>query len=209
MLNIKLRDRTARDLVELGEKHDEVPAFRELVQVLSKALGPAGVSAGAITRPARSFAGVRQARAPRRRATATGGIRREVWLRSEGRCECGCRRRITWARMEMDHFLGRAKWPESAESCWALAKECHTAKTNNTPTSLRWLWLFLLHLQAHGYAHSATAKEVLGQIAAEKLLRRAETLSAMAQVTADARRDLEAESEARNLPAASTEVADG
>jgi 5-methylcytosine-specific restriction endonuclease McrA len=178
MLNIRLRDRTAKDLVALGEKHEEVPAFRELVQVLQGALGPVAGGAQGLRRTARSFAGVRQAREPRRQATPTGDVRREIWLRSEGRCECGCGRRITWATMEMDHFLGRAKWPESAESCWALARECHRAKTDKSPTALRWLWLFLLHLQAHGFGQSATASEVLGQLEGGRLIQKAEQLRA-------------------------------
>lgn len=180
-LTLKIRHRTARDLMAPLKEHDEVPAFRELLQVLERALGPEASDTEQHSRPERSFTGVRT-RAPRPRGTtATRTLREQIWLRSEGRCECGCRTRITWNGFELDHFLGRARAAESPENCWALATDCHRAKhggVGGDPNRVRWLWLFFLHLQAHGFGLSPTAERVGAELEAAELLEKAAAIRA-------------------------------
>lgn len=172
----KLRDQTAKALLAKGQELDHWPAFRELVQALEAERGPVPSEPRAEAAPRWS---VRDARARRpRKATPVGDVRLQVWQRSEGVCECGCRRRIRWETFEMDHFFGKARWPESPETCWALSKECHDDKHRADPTRLRWLYLFKAHLQAHGFGLSPTAEKVEGQIEGQELVERAQALKA-------------------------------
>lgn len=78
--------------------------------------------------------------------------------RARGVCECGCKRQLR-AR-EVDHFFGRAKAEESAETCWVLTPECHYAKTNNVPNADHWLLKFIAHCGRLDYAAAAARAQL-------------------------------------------------
>lgn len=72
-------------------------------------------------------------------------VRRDVFARANGRCECGCRRPIDFEYGRLDHFFGRAKAEETVVNCWALAPPCDDAKTRNSPSATHWLHKFVVH----------------------------------------------------------------
>ena len=102
-------------------------------------------------------------------------LRRAVFERSEGRCESPrCRRRIRWHTFDLDHFLGRGKAEQCPENTWALCNfhldgpACHQMKHAGRPSRAWWLEVFLEFLRAHGFGESDTAREVDGQLQAER-----------------------------------------
>lgn len=64
--------------------------------------------------------------------------------RAHGRCECGCGRALG-DYAELDHFFGRAKADENEFLCWILHRDCHHAKTNNSPSAAYWFARFIAH----------------------------------------------------------------
>jgi len=104
--------------------------------------------------PVRRSADTRRSRAVR--AQETGEIYRAVRARAAGHCEfctidLGRRDRTP----ELDHFWGRVKVAQSAESTWMLCRACHHEKTENRPTRVDWIRRFHLHVLRHGYAAEA------------------------------------------------------
>lgn len=176
LLRFKLNHRDAKDLLAKEAEQDHWPAFRNLVLALKDVIGDGPPAGG--KEPRRWSLRDRPPQA--RRPTETSQTRELVWQRAEGQCECGCLRRIRWNTLEMDHFLGRGKWPESPETCWALSRECHTAKHAGKPSRLRWLRLFLDHLEHHGFGESATAQKVRGEVEGQELVQKAHALRARA-----------------------------
>jgi hypothetical protein len=69
-------------------------------------------------------------------------------------CECGCERRLDvttfFRKPEMDHFYGRARAPQTPETCWLLTRVCHRLKTHNSPDRHAWDDLFRAHCERHG-----------------------------------------------------------
>lgn len=82
-------------------------------------------------------------------------IRRQVFERAAGRCECGCGRAITPDSGHLDHFFGRAKAPETVENCWALHPICDEAKTSNRPNATYWAVRFGTRMLNQGHVSSA------------------------------------------------------
>jgi hypothetical protein len=91
-------------------------------------------------------------------------VRAAVYARAGARCECGCERFMNGAKgrdlyavesRELDHMLGRAKAGWTVETCWALRRACHRAKTENRPGARSWLVKFIAHCQRYGYAAAA------------------------------------------------------
>ena len=91
-------------------------------------------------------------------------MREAVYARANGRCECGCNRRLNVSAdrnlfsdlsRELDHFFGKGKAPATVETCWVLSRACHRAKTENKPGAQTWLLRFIVHCQLHGYATAA------------------------------------------------------
>jgi len=107
-------------------------------------------------------------------AWATPMLRRVVFDRASsiggvGRCENGdCTARIYWSSFHLDHFLGKAKAPQKPENCWALCRPCHDKKHAGEPSRAWWLEMFLAFLGHHGFKDSETAREVEGQLQAER-----------------------------------------
>lgn len=104
-------------------------------------------------------------------------LKAALWVRSGGRCECGCGRRLTKWDAETDHFWGRAKAAQRPETCWLLAAEHHREKTENRPSRVHWIRKFLVHLEAHGFGRSESAEKCRNELAAEEELAKAEQLS--------------------------------
>lgn len=167
MLRLHISDRDARELVAAQAKLDHLPAWRSLVQQLQKLLHPAPA--------AESPFGPKVKARPRLKTGAWGTkrLRREVWARSEGRCECPCRKRITWETFELDHFVGRARAPQTPENTWALHSDCHRLKHAGEPTRRFWLRLFLEHLEAHGFGQAPAARKVEAELLADQMIRSA------------------------------------
>ena len=81
------------------------------------------------------------------------GLHAALLARAKGVCECGCKKPVPPS--EVDHFFGRAKAPETMETCWVLRVACHADKTANRPTAALWLMRFIAHAGRHGYAYAA------------------------------------------------------
>jgi 5-methylcytosine-specific restriction endonuclease McrA len=83
----------------------------------------------------------------------TAELRLQLLERSKFRCECGGPdfKGCTRPAAELDHFFGRARAPESAETCWMLATECHRAKTDGEGGAAEWLYRFMEHCARHDY----------------------------------------------------------
>ncbi len=81
-------------------------------------------------------------------------IRRYVFARANGICECGCGKPLDESS-QLDHVFGRAKAEESIENCWALTLQCHDDKTNNRPNAARWCGNFQEHCNRHGYLEAS------------------------------------------------------
>lgn len=104
------------------------------------------------------------ARATKREETAA--IRSACVIRSGGKCEV-CGTIGGHHRLELDHFFGRGKVPQSTRNCWMLCELCHHQKTNNKPTAAVWLTHFIAHAEKYGYAkEAATAKSRLAFVLA-------------------------------------------
>lgn len=78
-------------------------------------------------------------------------VRAEVFARATWNCEAGCGSHVTAETGRLDHFFGRAKAPESIETCWALCVKCDEDKTANRPSALYWYTAFLIHAARNGY----------------------------------------------------------
>lgn len=78
-------------------------------------------------------------------------IRRAVFARAAGFCECGCGKAVTEETGHLDHFFGRAKAEEAVSNCWALTPEHDHARTVNEPSASYWLVRFVRHAAKHGY----------------------------------------------------------
>lgn len=87
-------------------------------------------------------------------SAATKRLRRTVFARADGACEC-CGRWITEDSGHLDHFFGRAKVPEAVSNCWALCLTCDVAKTANEPTAAFWLVAFIAHALNHNFTAEA------------------------------------------------------
>jgi hypothetical protein len=59
---------------------------------------------------------------------------------------------------ELDHFLGRRR-SEAVETCWALCTPCHREKTDNFPSKVTWLYVWLRHCTLHRYAAQVSGVE--------------------------------------------------
>lgn len=72
--------------------------------------------------------------------------------RAADRCEA-CGRFADVYPPEMDHFFGGSlrRVMERPETCWALCRRCHRAKTGNEPSRRHWLERFISHCVRHGY----------------------------------------------------------
>lgn len=183
IVTVRLREQDARDAAA-----GKPEALRRAQRAIGEELGRRAQRQE--RRPARS--GKVPLRTPARPKPASGAwgtkaLRWEVWERSGGRCECGCGRRITWdggLKFNMDHFLGRARAPQSPENCWALARDCDTRRTLNQPDREHWLQVFLLHLEQHGFGSSETAKGIRDELASAEALREAQRHAARAAAQA-------------------------
>lgn len=82
-------------------------------------------------------------------------VRRAVFERSAGHCECGCGRFIDFESGRADHFFGRAKADEKPETVWFLSMHCDHMKTVNSPNATHWLVRFTLHCLRHDYRYEA------------------------------------------------------
>lgn len=82
--------------------------------------------------------------------------RREVYAAVDARAEGGCEVVTAGPRdgtgREHDHFWGRAKAPETAESVWLMCPDCHRKKTRNEPDRATWIRAFRDHARRYGYA---------------------------------------------------------
>jgi len=78
-------------------------------------------------------------------------IRKAIFERSKGRCECGCGYSVTYETGRADHFFGRAKAVESVETVWFLSVPCDEGKTSSRPSAVMWCDRFYIHAIAHGY----------------------------------------------------------
>lgn len=86
----------------------------------------------------------------------TSAIYGMVMARAAGICECGCGTMATHLMpLEMDHFWGRGKRPQSVENCWALIRQHHRQKTDNKPTAKEWTEKFRSHALKRGYLNEA------------------------------------------------------
>lgn len=129
---------------------------------------------------------------------STKKLRLAVWERSEGYCENpACGRRIRWETFDLDHYVGRARAPQSPENtwalCWALSADeserglvgCHRLKHAGKPSRLHWHRVFLLHLEQHGFGRSETAKAIRDELAAKEQLQEAQRHAALAVSSAE------------------------
>lgn len=82
------------------------------------------------------------------RKEVRAAVRRACEDRSRGRCEvAGC----GGVGVELDHFFGRGKAPETVATCWMLCRSCHRDKTLNRPDRIAWLDTYQGHCAAYGY----------------------------------------------------------
>jgi hypothetical protein len=81
--------------------------------------------------------------------------RREVYAAVDARAEGGCEVVTAGPRddtgREHDHFWGRGKAPETAETVWLMCPDCHRKKTLNKPDRATWIRAFKHHALKHGY----------------------------------------------------------
>lgn len=91
----------------------------------------------------------------------TAEIRAAVVKRADGRCECGCDTFVTEETGELDHFFGRGKVRQTERNTWLLSRECHRAKTNNSPSRAAWLNRFIAHCDRHRFTSEAWHAETL------------------------------------------------
>lgn len=80
-------------------------------------------------------------------------VRRLVWIRSLGRCECDCGAVLSGPDAgELDHFRGGANRAAGTTTgnCWRLAPSCHRMKTLNRPSRDYWVTKFQWHCERNG-----------------------------------------------------------
>jgi hypothetical protein len=74
--------------------------------------------------------------------------------RSDWLCECGCGRpldaKLYTRTPEMDHFYGRAREPQTPETCWLITRLCHWHKSHHSPDRQTWDDRFHVHCERHG-----------------------------------------------------------
>jgi hypothetical protein len=78
----------------------------------------------------------------------TDRIRAECMLRANGRCECGCGRRLDLWGATMDHWLsgsGQRVPKQSVKTCWILTLKCHLGRQTNSPSVAFWNERFQRH----------------------------------------------------------------
>lgn len=92
-----------------------------------------------------------KAKKTRAKRASTKEIRAVVLRRAGARCE-SCYRTDA---LELDHFFGRAKVPQSVANCWLLCRSCHRAKTDGRPSAAFWLREFIGRATKHGYTAEA------------------------------------------------------
>lgn len=92
---------------------------------------------------------------------ARKAVRVQVFERADGRCE-NCNNHFhEFDAGELDHFFGRVRQKESAETCWALCRGCHRRKTRNTPSAASWCRAFIRHAMRCGLRLAALEAERL------------------------------------------------
>lgn len=107
---------------------------------------------------------------PMARTDDTKRIRKAVFARAHGRCECGCGRWITEETGRLDTSSGERKSPSNSRP---LAIECDEAKTASKPCAAVWLQRFAFHCGTHGYlAERELALAKLNFLTVKKLVRR-------------------------------------
>lgn len=174
-----LHQSRAEALASALERHDEEPALRDLAQELRALLTPREMPKRerVVRRVVRAVSGLVR--------WSTKKLRLFLWARAEGHCDNGaCDIRITWGSFHLDHYLGRARAPQSPENCWALCWRCHERKHAADPSRHYWHEVFLLHLEVHGLGCSETAKGIRDELAAEEKLLEAQRHAALAVSTA-------------------------
>jgi hypothetical protein len=102
---------------------------------------------------------------------ATSEVREAVWMRSRSRCEaCGAFLGDGERCGVLDHFFGGSgrRGPETTvEGCWRLCDRCDKRKTDNRPTYVAWLELYLGHCRDHRF--TAQAERVQAQLELERV----------------------------------------
>lgn len=150
MRSVKLSARDARYILAVlrSEGLDRGPA----AETLRAALKPKPISSARRKTKAR--------RESKREETAR--IRRAVFARDDYRCvHCGCID-CEAAPLQLDHFFGRGKEPQTVRNCWTLCAVHHRHKTDGVPTASFWLEAFAIHAECHGYrAEAAKARSRL------------------------------------------------
>lgn len=180
----------AEALAKACERNDHEPALRDLAQDLQKLLKstkarrPSKLPRASKSR--RGAPGWKQLGATVRGPWPTKLLRLAVWERSEGRCENpACGKRVTWDSFDLDHYVGRARAPQSPENTWALCQACHELKHAAKPGRLHWHRVFLLHSEQHGFGSSETARSIRDELAAEEQLQEAQRHAALAVSSAE------------------------
>ncbi len=141
MRSIKISVRLAEHLRDICKQHDYVYGVRDLDAALRVA-------------PKKFVVAAKKVRAKKIRAKRkdTRSIRALVMERADGVCECGCRTVFSaLAPAELDHAFGRVMVKQSVSNTWALRRDCHAARTRNSPSAAFWLQKFINHTERHGF----------------------------------------------------------
>lgn len=147
MRSVRLSHKIAKALVAMAKTSPSRIYFEREVAEAERALKPRPVSSYRVRKEKK--------RGTKRQETAR--IREAVMRRADGKCECGCGGdTMGLGPLELDHFWGRGKEPQTVENCWALSRWHHRLKTENKyPGREGWLRAFAAHCDRHGYAAEA------------------------------------------------------
>lgn len=96
-----------------------------------------------------------------RASAETKRIRKAIWERSGGFCECGCGSELTFQTGEMDHIRGRIREAQKVSNCWFLIPPHHRQRTDNYPSAAAWWWRVAVWALKHQYGEEAEHAQLM------------------------------------------------
>lgn len=145
--SVRISRRTAAYVLEVLEQEQAVEMGIRVGQAIAE------LRAAMAPKKSVRLAHKRVAAKKRTKRAETKDVWTAVMDRALGACEA-CQAQAG-PKLQLDHFFGRVRVPQSERNCFALCPACHREKTDNVPSAAHWLEKFVAHAERHGFTEEA------------------------------------------------------